>query len=240
MTENDTDPVLVALGRRSGWRRRQPISSGAAASRFSATPPTGRRLSGAGKEHPHRPRHRRRHRNRAAAARPAGRTRGRVNASSARRKADRPAAATGTDLGARPDRRHGQLRLRDRDLRGVGGGSARRRVAGRSRGERRSTGALYSAALGHGARVRRDGVDDAAAGPVRPSSCQCRWWAPGSLCARATAKRQAEILTRLLPSCATCGGSGSCALDLCMVAAGLLDALLRGRRHTSGTGRPVR
>ena len=40
------------------------------------------------------------------------------------------------------------------------------------------TGALYSAAVGHGARLRRAALPRLC-GPMPPRICQCRWWAPG-------------------------------------------------------------
>jgi myo-inositol-1(or 4)-monophosphatase len=83
--------------------------------------------------------------------------------------------------------------------------------------------AVYSAARGHGARLQHGGattplhctdVDDlsmALIGTGFAYAPEQRGW-------------QAEILARLLPTVRDMRRMGSCALDLCMVAAGRLDA----------------
>ncbi len=91
-------------------------------------------------------------------------------------------------------------------------------------------GALYSAALGHGARVQRDGV----ATPLGSSSAvelSMSLVGTGFSYAPEQRIRQAEILTRLLPDVRDVRRMGSCALDLCMVAAGHLDAYYEDGVH---------
>lgn len=86
-----------------------------------------------------------------------------------------------------------------------------------------AAGALYSAALGHGAHVRRDGV----AVELRASGLT---ELPMALVGTGFAyqperrRRQGEIVAQLLPEVRDLRRIGSCALDLCMVAAGRLDA----------------
>jgi myo-inositol-1(or 4)-monophosphatase len=88
------------------------------------------------------------------------------------------------------------------------------------------TGDVFSAAVGHGAYLRRAGASTA------PTTLRCTAvedlsmalvgtgfsYAPGQRV------RQAEVLMRLLPDVRDVRRIGSCALDLCMVAAGRLDA----------------
>jgi myo-inositol-1(or 4)-monophosphatase len=86
-----------------------------------------------------------------------------------------------------------------------------------------ATGALYSAALGHGALLRRAGVTT----PLHSSGAtdlSMSLVGTGFSYAPEQRLRQAEILTRLLPTVRDVRRMGSCALDLCMVAAGQLDA----------------
>lgn len=85
------------------------------------------------------------------------------------------------------------------------------------------TGEVFSAAVGHGAHLRRGGVsmslrcnviDDlsmALVGTGFSYAPECR-------------RRQAKVLSELLPGIRDVRRVGSCALDLCMVAAGRLDA----------------
>lgn len=86
-----------------------------------------------------------------------------------------------------------------------------------------AAGTLYSAALGHGAHVRRDGV----AAELRANGLT---ELPMALVGTGFAyqperrRRQGEIVARLLPEVRDLRRIGSCALDLCMVAAGRLDA----------------
>jgi myo-inositol-1(or 4)-monophosphatase len=85
------------------------------------------------------------------------------------------------------------------------------------------TGEIFSAALGHGAHLRRDGVST----PLR-----CNPIDDVALALVGTGfgyspdrrRDQAEVLARLLPGVRDVRRIGSCALDLCMVAAGRLDA----------------
>jgi myo-inositol-1(or 4)-monophosphatase len=86
-----------------------------------------------------------------------------------------------------------------------------------------STGEVFSAAIGMGAHLRRGGT-----------STQLRCTAVGELSmalvgtgfgyARERRIRQAAVVSQLLPEIRDLRRIGSCALDLCMVAAGRLDA----------------
>jgi myo-inositol-1(or 4)-monophosphatase len=92
------------------------------------------------------------------------------------------------------------------------------------------TGAVYSAALGHGARVQRAGVTT----PLRVGSAvelSMSLMGTGFSYAPEQRIRQAEILTRLLPVVRDVRRMGSCALDLCMVAAGRLDGYYEDGVH---------
>jgi myo-inositol-1(or 4)-monophosphatase len=91
-------------------------------------------------------------------------------------------------------------------------------------------GLLYSAALGHGAHVRRDGV----ATSLRSSAAvelSMSLVGTGFSYSREERARQAEILTGLLPAVRDVRRIGSAALDLCMVAAGALDAYYEDGVH---------
>ncbi len=93
-----------------------------------------------------------------------------------------------------------------------------------------AAGALYSAALGHGAHLRRAGVTT----PLRCSTADELSMAlvgTGFAYSSQTRKRQAEILAELLPTVRDVRRIGSCALDLCMVAAGRLDAYYEDGVH---------
>ena len=93
-----------------------------------------------------------------------------------------------------------------------------------------ATGALYSAALGHGAQLRRAGVTT----PLQSSGAtdlSMSLVGTGFSYAPEQRVRQAEILTRLLPTVRDMRRMGSCALDLCMVAAGQLDAYYEDGVH---------
>lgn len=84
-------------------------------------------------------------------------------------------------------------------------------------------GEVYSAALDHGAQVVRDGVRTA----LRCSGVEDLAMAlvgTGFAYDSGRRARQAGVLAQLLPSVRDVRRIGSCALDLCMVAAGLLDA----------------
>jgi myo-inositol-1(or 4)-monophosphatase len=92
------------------------------------------------------------------------------------------------------------------------------------------TGEVFSAAVGHGAHLRRGGVstslrcttvDDLAMALV----------GTGFGYAREQRIRQAEVLARLLPDVRDVRRLGSCALDLCMVAAGRMDAYYEDGVH---------
>jgi myo-inositol-1(or 4)-monophosphatase len=93
-----------------------------------------------------------------------------------------------------------------------------------------ATGALYSAGLGHGALLRRAGV----ATPLRSSAAtdlSMSLVGTGFSYAPEQRVRQAEVLTRLLPTVRDVRRMGSCALDLCMVAAGQLDGYYEDGVH---------
>lgn len=84
-------------------------------------------------------------------------------------------------------------------------------------------GEVYSAALGHGAEVVRAGVRT----PLRCSAVEELSMAllgTGFSYDPAQRARQASVLAQLLPEVRDVRRIGSCALDLCMVAAGRLDA----------------
>jgi myo-inositol-1(or 4)-monophosphatase len=92
------------------------------------------------------------------------------------------------------------------------------------------TGEVYSAALGLGASVQRAGVTT----PLRVGSAvelPMSLLGTGFSYAPEQRIRQAEILTRLLPVVRDVRRMGSCALDLCMVAAGRLDAYYEDGVH---------
>ncbi|MGV0643471.1 inositol monophosphatase family protein [Mycolicibacterium sp. XJ2546] len=84
------------------------------------------------------------------------------------------------------------------------------------------TGALYSAAVGHGALLHR-------AGQTTPLRCSTATELSMSLVGTGFGydvehrRRQAELLTKIVPAVRDIRRIGSCALDLCMVAAGQLD-----------------
>lgn len=83
--------------------------------------------------------------------------------------------------------------------------------------------AVYSAARGHGAQLRRHGT-------VRSLRCNApdrlamALLGTGFAYAPERRRRQAELLVELMPRVRDVRRIGSCALDLCMVAAGQLDA----------------
>jgi myo-inositol-1(or 4)-monophosphatase len=92
------------------------------------------------------------------------------------------------------------------------------------------TGEVFSAAVGHGAHVRRAGVST----PLRCTAVDDLAMAlvgTGFGYARAQRVRQAEVLARLLPDVRDVRRLGSCALDLCMVAAGRMDAYYEDGVH---------
>jgi myo-inositol-1(or 4)-monophosphatase len=93
-----------------------------------------------------------------------------------------------------------------------------------------AAGALFSAALGHGSRLRRDGV-------VSELRASALTRLPAALVGTGFSyqpdrrRRQGEIVARLLPEVRDLRRIGSCALDLCMVAAGRLDAYYEDGVH---------
>ena len=85
------------------------------------------------------------------------------------------------------------------------------------------TGEIFSAARGEGAHLRRDGVSTSLrCNPIDDVSLALVGTGFGYAPERRL--QQAEVLTRLLPGVRDVRRVGSCALDLCMVAAGRLDA----------------
>jgi myo-inositol-1(or 4)-monophosphatase len=91
-------------------------------------------------------------------------------------------------------------------------------------------GAVYSAARNHGAHVQRHGARTA----LRSSSAaelSMSLVGTGFSYAPEQRTRQAEILTGMLPVVRDVRRMGSCALDLCMVAAGRLDAYYEDGVH---------
>jgi myo-inositol-1(or 4)-monophosphatase len=92
------------------------------------------------------------------------------------------------------------------------------------------TGEVFSAAVGHGAHVRRGGVSTS----LRCTAVDDMAMAlvgTGFGYAREQRVRQAEVLARLLPDVRDVRRLGSCALDLCMVAAGRMDAYYEDGVH---------
>jgi myo-inositol-1(or 4)-monophosphatase len=92
------------------------------------------------------------------------------------------------------------------------------------------TGALYSAAVGHGAYLQRGGVTT----PLRASGASelsMSLIGTGFSYSAERRTRQAEVLTALIPAVRDIRRIGSCALDLCMVAAGRLDAYYEDGVH---------
>ena len=90
--------------------------------------------------------------------------------------------------------------------------------------------AVYSAALGDGARVQRAGVTT----PLGSSAAvdlSMSLVGTGFAYAPEQRARQAEILARILPVVRDVRRMGSAALDLCMVAAGRLDAYYEDGVH---------
>ena len=85
------------------------------------------------------------------------------------------------------------------------------------------TGALYSAAVGHGAHLQRGGVTTRLRASAA-SELSMSLLGTGFSYAAEKRTEQAEILTSVLPAVRDIRRFGSCALDLCMVAAGGLDA----------------
>ncbi|BBY91250.1 inositol monophosphatase [Mycobacterium gallinarum] len=93
-----------------------------------------------------------------------------------------------------------------------------------------ATGALYSAAVGHGAGLQHGGVTTR----LRASAAtelSMSLVGTGFSYAAEKRSRQAEILTTVLPAVRDIRRFGSCALDLCMVAAGGLDAYYEDGVH---------
>ncbi len=93
-----------------------------------------------------------------------------------------------------------------------------------------AAGVMFSAALGLGSRMRRDGV-------VSALRCSALTRLPAALVGTGFAyqpdrrRRQGEVVARLLPEVRDLRRIGSCALDLCMVAAGRLDAYYEDGVH---------
>ncbi|WP_193043207.1 inositol monophosphatase family protein [Mycolicibacterium baixiangningiae] len=83
--------------------------------------------------------------------------------------------------------------------------------------------AVYSAARGHGAQLRRHGTVRRLRANA-PDRLAMALLGTGFAYAPERRRRQAELLVELMPHVRDVRRIGSCALDLCMVGAGLLDA----------------
>lgn len=92
------------------------------------------------------------------------------------------------------------------------------------------TGAVYSAAVGHGAHVQRGGVT-ARLRASSPTELSMSLVGTGFSYSAEKRTRQAQVLMAVLPSVRDIRRIGSCALDLCMVAAGALDAYYEDGVH---------
>lgn len=92
------------------------------------------------------------------------------------------------------------------------------------------TGALYSAALGHGAHLRR-GETTTVLRANTVDELSMSLVGTGFSYAPDQRIRQAEILAKMLPVVRDVRRIGSCALDLCMVAEGALDAYFEDGVH---------
>ena len=93
-----------------------------------------------------------------------------------------------------------------------------------------ATGEVYSAARGGGAMVTRDGVATALRCNVI-DELPMALVATGFAYARERRRRQAGAVAELLAEVRDIRRVGSCALDLCMVAAGQLDAYFESGVH---------
>ncbi|OBB73987.1 inositol monophosphatase family protein [Mycobacterium sp. 852014-52144_SCH5372336] len=91
-------------------------------------------------------------------------------------------------------------------------------------------GAVYSAALGHGASLR-DADGTASLHTSGADDLSMSLLGTGFSYDREQRARQAAVLTRVLPEVRDVRRIGSCALDLCMVAAGQLDAYYEDGVH---------
>ena len=93
-----------------------------------------------------------------------------------------------------------------------------------------ATGEVFSAALGHGAWLRRGTeVTRLSCTPITDMSMALI--GTGFSYEREGRIRQAEVLARILPEIRDVRRVGSCALDLCMVGAGRLDAYFEDAVH---------
>ena len=112
------------------------------------------------------------------------------------------------------------------------------RVIGRSRGQRARWGAVL-----RGAGSRRSACSRTASrprwGPVRPSSCRCRWWAPGSPMRPSNGHGRPRSSPGCFPSCATCDGWAR-ARSICAWWPPDGSTPTTRTAYTSGTGRPAR
>ncbi|BBX70759.1 inositol monophosphatase [Mycolicibacterium psychrotolerans] len=93
-----------------------------------------------------------------------------------------------------------------------------------------AAGAVYSAALGHGAQVTRDGQTTALRCGVA-TSLSMALVGTGFSYQPEDRRRQGAVMAALLPEIRDLRRIGSCALDLCMVAAGRLDAYYEDGVH---------
>jgi myo-inositol-1(or 4)-monophosphatase len=93
-----------------------------------------------------------------------------------------------------------------------------------------AAGTVYSAALGHGAQLRGGGVT-AELRCSQATDLSMALVGTGFAYQRERRRQQGEIVARLLPEVRDLRRIGSCALDLCMVAAGRLDAYYEDGVH---------
>ncbi|WP_040543287.1 inositol monophosphatase family protein [Mycolicibacterium vaccae] len=93
-----------------------------------------------------------------------------------------------------------------------------------------AAGAVYSAALGHGATVRRAG-EVTALRCTEATDLSMALVGTGFSYNRERRRRQGEIVARLLPDVRDVRRLGSCALDLCQVAEGRMDAYFEDDVH---------
>ena len=89
---------------------------------------------------------------------------------------------------------------------------------------------MYSAAQGHGAHVHHDGVVTALR-CSQATDLSMALVATGFAYDRDRRRQQGEVVARLLTDVRDLRRIGSCALDLCMVAAGRLDAYYEDGVH---------
>ncbi|EUA34501.1 inositol-1-monophosphatase SuhB [Mycobacterium xenopi 3993] len=132
-------------------------------------------------------------------------------------------------MGARSHRRHGELRLRHPCVCGVGCCAGGRRLGGRCGRRRRRRQGVFG-----GRRARAHVTDEQGTRPLRCTAVEDLSLAllgTGFGYSRRRRAAQAALLARMLPIVRDVRRIGSAALDLCMVAAGRLDAYYEHGLH---------